>query len=110
MKLKPIPPSARSRRRYLVFEVISDGSFSKEQAIKAVTRLGLHFLGEKEYSSLKLSVLVFENNRGIIRFMYKKKQPVKAVLALLTEIDGTDIIVRTLGVSGTIKKAKEKWW
>ena len=110
MKLKPLRPSMRSRRRYLVFELISDSSFSKDQLIRALNRTGLHFLGERGYSSLKLSLLVFENNRGIIRFMYKKRQSVKAILALLTEIDGTNIIARTLGVSGTIKKAREKWW
>ncbi len=110
MKLKSIPPSMRSRRRYLVFELLSSGPLSKEDLIRAFSRTGLHLLGEFGYSSLKLSVLEFEGRKGIIRFMYKKRQSVKAIIALLTEVNGISVIVRTLGVSGTIKKAREKWW
>ena len=112
MRLKQPPPSMRERRRYLVFEVLSDSPITKDELLRAIIKTGIHFLGELEYSSLKLSLLGYDRKKqkGIIRFMYKKKQGIKAILMLLSEINGKRLILRSLGVSGTIKKAREKWW
>lgn len=50
-----------------------------------------------------------EKQKGILRVNNRYANHAKASLALITGIEGRDVMVRSLGVSGTLKKAKQKY-
>ncbi len=109
-ELKRLPPSMRARQRYLVFEAMG-AQVGKEEVAKAVFSAGMRFLGENGYSKLKAWVLDFDRERqkGIIRFAHNHKKAIKTVLLLTNEVGGKKVIIHTLGISGTIRKARQKW-
>ncbi len=110
-ELKTLPPTLRSRQRYLVFEAVGNG-FGREELAKAVFNTGMRFLGEHEYSRTKAWLMDFDQERqkGIIRFAHNHKKGIKAVLLLVNDIGGRKAILHTLGISGTVKKARKKWF
>lgn len=111
MKLKPILPSLKEKKRYLSFEVIADKNVSAESAAKAVSQSTLQFLGTLEAG--KAGIMFFKDkynsNTGVIKTGHKYVDKVRSALALITKIDDTDVVVRTRIVSGTMKKAIGKF-
>lgn len=110
MKLKPILPSLKEKKRYLSFEIISDSSCSVEDVSKAVNDSCLSFLGTLEAGKAGILFLSdkYSNNIGVLKTGHKYVDKVRAALALIKTIDNKDVIVRTRVVSGTLKKAISK--
>ena len=52
-KPKMLPPSLRPKKRYIVFEVLSDGPVTYVDFIRAATETMLAFLGELRTSEAK---------------------------------------------------------
>jgi ribonuclease P/MRP protein subunit POP5 len=109
-KLKALLPTLREKKRYVVFEVIAKNK-AKDFAIvsKAVWQemLGLH--GTKGTAEAGLLILPekynSETQRGIARINHKWTDSLKASFALIQSIDSTPAIVRSVLVSGSLKKA-----
>ena len=113
-KLKPILPSLREKKRYLVFEVISRQKVNDFNKVSnAIWHYTLQFLGQSGGAKTGLMVLGNKWNpdlqRGIIKVSHKHVDEVKAALAFATKIDDNEVIFRTLGVSGIIRKAENKY-
>ncbi|MBI3035858.1 hypothetical protein HYY71_06065 [Candidatus Woesearchaeota archaeon] len=113
-KLKPILPSLREKKRYLVFEVISKERIEDPGKISnAVWNCSLKFLGL--LGAAKAGIMVLSNKwdsslqRGIIKVSHKHVDAVKAALAFAGKIDNADIIFRSLGVSGILRKAENRY-
>ena len=113
-KLKPILPSLREKKRYLVFEVISKEKISDANAVSnAIFHYSLQFLGQ--LGAAKAGIIVLNNKwnqqlqRGIIRISHKHVDAVKAALTLGTRIDDKEAIFKSLGVSGILKKAENNY-
>ena len=111
MKLKPILPSLKEKKRYLSFEIISEHSFSADDASKATMDSVLSFLGTLEAGKASLMFLSdkYSNNSGVIKTNHKFVDKVRTALALISKIDNKDVIIRTRVVSGTLKKAMSKY-
>lgn len=109
--MKPLKPSLKEKKRYVVFEIISEKEISQDKIIEAVNRVCLDFMGILNFG--KAGVLILRNqlngNKGMIKVNNKFVDHLKASLMLLTEIDKSKVNVRVIGVSGIIKKAKEKF-
>lgn len=110
--MKPTPPTIRSRQRYIVFQLIGEEKFKKEDVVHAITRTGLRFLGELGYSEAKPWLIEFDPQaqKGLLRVENTAKEEMKATLALVTGVNEKRARATVLGVSGTIKRAKNKWW
>ena len=113
-KLKPILPSLREKKRYLVFEVISKEKIKNIEAVSgAISRAALQFLGQ--FGSAKAGILVLNNKwnaetqRGIMKVSHKHVDDVKASLVFARKIGNDDVIIRSLGVSGILKKAENNF-
>jgi RNase P/RNase MRP subunit POP5 len=111
MKLKPVMPSLRERKRYLTFEVISKQKISDASAVaKAITNSMLKFVGELGVSKAGLIVLSDSykstSQKGIVRVAHTSVDALKASLTFITSINGTPVTVRSVAVSGNINKAK----
>lgn len=111
MKLKPILPSLKEKKRYLSFEIISDSSFSADEVSKAVNEGISNFMGTLETG--KAGIIFFNdkysNNSGIIKVGHKHVDKARASLILIKSINGKEAIVRTRVVSGTLKKSMSKF-
>lgn len=110
--MKATPPTIRSRQRYIIFQIYGEEKFKKEDVVHAITRTGMRFLGELGYSKAKAWLMDFDANsqRGILKIENTEKDRIKATLVLIDKINEKRTRINVLGVSGTIKKAKQKWW
>ena len=112
-KLKPVLPTLRERKRYLVFEVISEHPVTFSSAKKAIWSAVLSFLGTSGTAQAGVWLLPEKydqkTKRGIIRVSHTWVDRLKASLIFITTIDGYDVIVRSRGISGILKKATIKF-
>lgn len=115
MKIKPLLPSQREKKRYLVFEIISKNKIKPFSEItNAIWKAVLTFAGQTGAAKAGISVLQDKYNssrqRGMIRVSHKMLDMLKAALTLIKEINKEPVIVRSLGTSGILKKAEEKYY
>ncbi|MBC7094857.1 ribonuclease P protein component 2 [Thermococcus sp.] len=110
-KPKTLPPTLRDKNRYIAFQVIGERPFKKEMIKKAIWDVSLKTLGELGTARAKPWFIKFDEKTqtGIVRCDRKYVEEIRFVLTLVTEINGSKAIVRTLGVSGTIKRLKMKF-
>ncbi len=108
---KPLRPSLREKKRYIVFEIDSRHDFTAKQAKDAAISSCLRYIGE--FGTAKANPYfinnVYKSNKGIIRVNNKAVEPVRACLAMVDSIDNKKAMIRTLGISGILKKAKNKF-
>ena len=113
-KLKPLLPSLREKKRYLAFEVISKDKINDfSQVSNAILHYSLQFLGV--LGAAKAGIIPLANKwnpklqRGIIKVSHKHVDAVKAALLFADKIDGEEVIFRSIGVSGILKKAEDRF-
>lgn len=107
--MEPLLPSLRKRKRYIAVEVISDFPVQRNAFIVSVSQTGCAVLGDVGFAACGISVLGFENNTGVVKCWHTGVSQTIGVLAFITMIDGQKVIVRTAGVSGTVKGAETKF-
>ena len=113
-KLKPVLPSLREKKRYLVYEVVSDKKIKDFKNVnEAIICASLDFQGIS--GTARSGILNLENKwnsslqRGILKTGHKSVDNVKASLNFIKEIEGNEAIVRSIGISGILKKAESKF-
>ena len=110
---KMLPPSLRPSKRYIIFEIISDEKVVYDDLVTAVWSGMLSFLGELITSSVKIWLIKAlydeENQRGVIKCGHDYVEHVRSVLSLIQTVGENRVIIRILGVTGTIKSAKIKY-
>ncbi|MCK5063226.1 MAG: ribonuclease P protein component 2 [Candidatus Aenigmarchaeota archaeon] len=113
MVLKRLPPEIRIRERYIVFSIMPKERFSLEDVVKTIWSSLLQLFGEAGTSQFHVwipsNLYNDKQGIGIIRCSHDHVQDVRAALALVKKIEDTPVLIRTLGVTGTIKAAKEKF-
>jgi len=100
------------RNRYIVFKIYSNSDVSKEDLAKDIWRTLLAMYGEYGASKTNFWLIEYDKNtkKGIIRCTHTTVNMMRTVLAFTTKIAETPVIIKTLGISGTIKAAKEKFY
>lgn len=108
--MKPILPSLKERKRYILFHVISNTRVSEKDISKCVFQACLQFLGELGMAKAGIQFLPetwdIDKQTGVIRAGHKFVDHAKAALALIKDISGEKAIIRCLKVSGTIINVK----
>jgi ribonuclease P/MRP protein subunit POP5 len=109
-KLKPILPALREKKRYLAFEIVSKSKIKSFSSVsQAIWQGMLSFNGTRGAAQAGLWLLPEKYNadmqRGIARVNHKAVDALKAGMVTVQEIDATPAIVRSIGVSGSLKKA-----
>jgi ribonuclease P/MRP protein subunit POP5 len=111
--LKPLKPSLKEKKRYLVFEVMSNTNLSYEKVEAEIWKSCLGFLGEWGMAKAGMQVLSDcwkqASQRGIIRVTHTHTQHIRSALLLVKSIGGESAVIRTLGMSGIIDKAKKQF-
>jgi len=105
--LKPLLPSLKEKKRYITFEVLSDKEISQEEAYRSIEHNGREYLGSLGLSKASFLPLgIWKNNKGIIKIAHKEADNMKASLTLIKHINQKNVVIRSLGVSGVLNKAK----
>lgn len=113
MQPKPIPPSMRPKSRYVVFEIISERPIDFSGFGTSAWAGILGFLGELTASESRMWIMRSLYNekaqRGVLKCAHDRVEHVRAALTLVNMIGETRAIIRILGVTGTIKSARNKY-
>ena len=114
-KLKPLMPTLREKKRYLVYGAISKNKFNDAIHVnKAILDASKEFLGS--LGMAKAGILPLDDQwsqdmqRGIIRVNNKQVDNVKAAFVFVKSIGAHEAIVRSIGASGVLKRAKQKYF
>ncbi|MDD5178071.1 MAG: Rpp14/Pop5 family protein [Candidatus Nanoarchaeia archaeon] len=105
-KLKPLIPSLRERKRYVVYEVHSNDRLAnlKDEILSSIRK----FLGSFGLAKAGVQMLDIKNNKGIIKVNNKELNNVKTALILTNKINQKDVYVQPIFVTGLLRKAKLK--
>ncbi len=115
MKPKSLSPTLRERKRYVVFEVISDNSNLDVSSISnEILKSFLAFAGTLNVGK---AGPIFLNNkfnhtlkRGIVRIEHNYVDHFKSSLLFVKQIGNDSVIIKSVGVSGIIKKALQRYF
>lgn len=114
MKLNPIPPTLKENQRYIVFEIISGSDIIFDDVVNAIWSSSMQLFGEVGTSKLRLWIpsAFFDKDRkrGLIRTTNSSVEEARAAIAAIREIGGMKVIFYVLGVTGTIKSARSKFF
>ena len=113
-KIKPILPSLREKKRYLVFEIISKKNIkSFSEVSNLIWQSSISFLGEIETAKAGIWVLPDKWNqkkqRGMIKVNNKYVDNLKTALTLVKNFKRQQVIIKSVGVSGMVNKADKKY-
>jgi len=112
-KPKLLPPTLRTNERYIIFNVLSESPIAYKDLVKSIWFSCLSFLGELKMSECELWVIRNLYNqktqRGVIRCRHDMTEYVRTSLALIKQVGNINVIIKVIGVTGTIKSAKRKY-
>lgn len=109
--MKPLEPSLREKKRYLVYKVIADGEITENEISKSILRECLQFLGELGVS--KAGILLVHDlcttRHGVLKVNTPYVNEVKMSLGLIKTINGKPVVISIIGVTSTLKKAQTRY-
>ena len=111
VRIKPIIPALKEKKRYLVYEIISDSPISKDVS-EEIVKKSKEFLGVFDSAKAGIQHVDYDvkTQRGVIRVAVKSLDKMKTSLALINQLNDEEASIRTIGVSGILKKAKNKYF
>ncbi|MBN2422794.1 hypothetical protein JXB41_06195 [Candidatus Woesearchaeota archaeon] len=112
-KNKPLLPSLKEKKRYLVFEVISEKEIYPDCVFDAIENSTGSLLGELDKGKSGIMILKKHYNeklkKGLIKVNYKYLDKLRFSLALINKIKRNNVIIRSAGASGILKKAVKRY-
>src|SRR3989344_714651 len=103
--MRAILPTLKEKNRYLAYEIKDNRKYTLDEIKNEMKKTILQFLGEFEYAKANILILDdFKKNKGIIKVNNKYVDKTRVALMLIR-----NFIVETIGVSGTLKKARIKF-
>lgn len=98
-------PSLKEKKRYILFEILSEKSFSTPEVETAVRQALQAFLGVLGVARALPMLMKIKNNKFIIRVGSSYVDECKSALILLKEIEKRPVILRSVVTSGMLNKA-----
>jgi len=98
--------SLREKKRYLAYKLISENKLDPERIKQAINAGFIELFGQLGLSKINLVHIETEKDKGIIRVNNKYVDYAKASMALIDKINDIKVLIRTVNVSGILKKAK----
>lgn len=107
IKQKPILPSLKEKRRYLAFQVISETKIGFSEVKAAILDELESLVGRLGMAKANVSFIdELKDNKGIIKVNNKYLDYLKASFVSLRDINNKKAIVRSIGISGVLNKAR----
>ena len=109
-----LSPTLREKKRYLAYEVIASQKIPFQDLTNAMWHAILNYVGEMGAAEAGAWIMKNEWNEekstGMIRCNHTAVEKIRAALALLNRVGDAPIIIRVIGVSGSIKAAEKKYF
>lgn len=109
VKQKLLLPSLREKKRYLVFEVISGDNLNFKDIKDSIVLAFKELFGLDGLAQAGLDFIEYKQNKGIIRVTTNGLDKLKASFCFVRKVNKGEVILRSLGVSGILKKARIKF-
>ncbi len=113
-KPKTLPSSLRDKKRYVVFRVVSDASPDPDALAEMIYETAMELFGEVGMAKGNLWVMKrmydAEKKIGMVRCSPGFVEECRLILSSVTQIDEVRCILNVLGVTGTIRTAKIKYY
>lgn len=106
VKKSTVPLSKRERKRYVLFEILNADVSEKDFYFGFWIEL-LSFFGSKGLAEINPKVVLFKENKVIIKCNRGKETDLIGGTALVDKIRNKKIILNPLFTSGTIRTLKE---
>lgn len=103
-------PSLKQKKRYVVFEILSDTQYPVKDIAEEVDKSLLLFLGQLGLSKSSPLFLKekYKNNKFVIKVNHTWVNELISGVILIKSIKNTPVIIRSVITSGTLKKASIK--
>mgnify|MGYP001583407551 FL=1 len=109
MTIKAMAPSMREKKRYIAFEVVAEKQITREAVAKELRETMNKLVGDLGMAKAGLIFLPdWDNNKGVFKVSHKHTDIAKAAMALVKQINGNSVIIRSIGISGILKKSRNK--
>ncbi|MAG45510.1 MAG: hypothetical protein CMH63_01920 [Nanoarchaeota archaeon] len=107
MKVKLLP-SLKEKKRYIAFNLSSEGKIAKKDIINSVNNSCKRFMGELSYGEAGVRVIdkLVEGNKGVVRVNSKYVDITKTSLMLIKKINNQRVLFKNVKVSGILNKVK----
>jgi ribonuclease P/MRP protein subunit POP5 len=113
-KPKFLSPTLRYKKRYVAYKAISEKNVDFQDLYNAIWKSLVEYLGEKGVSETRIWVIKntydTEKKMGLIRCAHTGTDNVRAGLSFVQKVGDIPVVVQVVGVSGTIKAAKQKFF
>lgn len=110
--MKSLLPSLKEKKRYVLFEVISNSFFNEAEISAAIRGQFNEFYGEIGLAEAGVQLISGrwdqKGQQGIIRVSNKSTDKLKSVFPFIRGIKNNETVVRSLGTSGILQKAQKK--
>ena len=110
MKEKPLLPTLREKKRYLVYEILSDYDFDAKEISSSIKLSFKELFG---ITGLADAGLIFmdkkfnkETKKGFVRVSNESLDQLRASFTFINDINGKKAIVKSVIASGMIHKAE----
>lgn len=109
--MKGLKPTLRERNRYVAFRLTCNRRCTRDEVVKAIWTSLMRFLGEMKVGKLSLWVMDWDEEKqaGILKANHKSIKDLRLGLTMLSKVDNSEVAIHVLGVSGTLKNAKERY-
>lgn len=108
--LKTLLPTLKEKKRYLAFEIVSKSEIGNSNLAKAeILAKSKEFLGVLGSAKAGIQILKYnkDSQKGIIRVNHNHVDHLRSALMFIDKIDNKNTTVKTIGVSGILKKAEK---
>ncbi|MGA3359283.1 MAG: Rpp14/Pop5 family protein [Halobacteriota archaeon] len=107
--MKPLAPTLRDNHRYVAFRLNFEDPVTARDLKAEIAGTAKSLFGDVGVSKLNVRVVAFDGTKGLVRCDFRHVPEVQAVLASIGKIKDNRVCVTTIGTSGTIKAAIEKY-
>lgn len=113
-KPETLPSSLRKKKRYIAFKIVSEEKIGFGDLINALWSSILDLFGEVNTGEINFWLIKDswnkEKQRGLIKCNHNHVKNVRLAVALIDRIGDSKVSIRSLGVSGTMKSARKKYF
>jgi RNase P/RNase MRP subunit POP5 len=106
----PVPVKHEIRNRYIVLRIDSEEQVPRNILINALVKAS-NSVSAGCYKEVAPWLTYFEANVGVVKYNHKHKETMMVIVERikLTDRDNKAMNVTSLGISGTINKARKKY-
>ncbi|HIP17351.1 MAG TPA: ribonuclease P [Methanothermococcus okinawensis] len=107
--LKRLPPTLREKKRYISFKILYHKELSESEVVFVVRSAVINYYGVWGCSKSNPWLISYNHPKGLLRIHRNELDFVKSALIMFNEYRNHPINIIVLGVSGSIKKSREKF-